>query len=423
MRTIGVVGTALLLLAGVLLGASALLVTQRLGRRRLDPPPSRPGTTPGEAAVESDQPVPHGVTDVLAVLSASTFIVRAGDVVVEASAAAYELGLVRGDRVVLPELADLVRAARRDGDIHDRQLVLTSGRASTATRHVSARVAPLGAALGESLVLVLVDDRTRERRVEAVRRDFTVNVSHELKTPVGALTLLAEAVGEASDDPEAVTRFAQRMRVEAERLGRLVKQVIELSRLQDDELIDEPQRVDVDALIAAALDRTRIDAETRGVSLVGQRSTGLAVRGNTGQLQVALGNLVDNAVVYSPGDTRVTVTVKTVGPNVHITVSDQGIGIAERELERIFERFYRVDPARARATGGTGLGLSIVKHIAASHGGEVRVWSVERTGSSFTLVLPAWTGADAGADADTGAEESPTPAEPSEAADLQEAPS
>lgn len=412
-RTIGTVGTALLLLAGALLGVLALLVTQRLTGWGARAPARGEGDLVATGVGESPaQPqVRAGVIDVLAVLRASAVLVNTREVVVEASAPAYELGLVRGDRLVHPELAELVRLVRRDGEIREIELVLSSGRASTATRHVGARVAPLNA----SLVLVLVDDRTRERRVDAVRRDFTVNVSHELKTPVGALTLLAEAVSEAAEDPQAVQRFAQRMRVEAERLGRLVQQVIELSRLQDDQLLDEPQRVDVDALVAAALDRTRIDAETRRVALVGQSSTGLAVSGNAGQLQVALGNLVDNAVVYSPGDTRVTVTVKRVGSNVHITVSDQGVGIAESELERIFERFYRVDPARARSTGGTGLGLSIVKHIAASHGGEVRVWSVEKTGSSFTLVLPGWI--DLSSDVTQGS----TMSGSSESADLQEA--
>ncbi len=423
MRTIDDVGTALLLLAGALAGAAAVLLTRRLVGRDEPAPASTPMDTDAPEAA-----VAPGVTDVLAILSASAVLVDSGGVVVEASAPAYELGLVRGDRLVQAELVDLVRSVRRDGEIRERELVLTSGRASTAARHVHARVARLD----DQMMVVLIDDRTRERRVDAVRRDFTVNVSHELKTPVGALTLLAEAVGEASDDPEAVQRFAQRMRVEAERLGRLVQQVIELSRLQDDQLLDEPQRVDVDGLVTAALDRTRIDAETRRVGLTGQQNTGLVVAGNAGQLQVALGNLVDNAVVYSPGDTKVTVTAKPVGNNVHVTVSDQGVGIAESELERIFERFYRVDPARARATGGTGLGLSIVKHIAASHGGEVRVWSVERTGSSFTLVLPAWSAAvtpnstgDSTGDstADNTGDSTVTTSDPSASSDLQEAPS
>jgi two-component system sensor histidine kinase SenX3 len=242
----------------------------------------------------------------------------------------------------------------------------------------------------EGLLLVLVEDRTRERRVEEVRRDFVANVSHELKTPVGALALLAEAVAQAADEPDAVRRFAARMEIESHRLGRLVQQVIELSRLQDDELLGEPERVDVDDLIAYALDRSRTDAEAHDIKLAGQNDTGLAVAGSAGQLEVALGNLVENAVAYSDPGSRVAVSVKPVAQTVAITVTDQGIGIPEPELGRIFERFYRVDPARATSTGGTGLGLSIVKHVAASHGGEVRVWSQERTGSSFTLVLPRW---------------------------------
>jgi two-component system sensor histidine kinase SenX3 len=378
-RTIVGVGTGLLLLVGALGGALAVLLTLRLRTFSTAEPPAQ-ATETGNTAV------PDAVTDVLAVLRWAVVLVDADDVVVEASAPAVGMQLVRGDRLSHAELADLVRKVRRDGSIRERELALQGGRWAPE-RHITVRVAPLSS----SLVLLLAEDRTREHRVDAVRRDFAINVSHELKTPVGALTLLAEAVAEAADDPEAVQRFSRRMRVEADRLGRLVQQVIELSRLQDDDLVDEPQRVDVDTLVATALDRTRIDAETRRVSLVGQTDTGLQSRGSAGQLQVALGNLVDNAVVYSPGDTKVSITAKRVADNVHITVSDQGVGIAENELERIFERFYRVDPARARSTGGTGLGLSIVKHVAASHGGEVRVWSVEKTGSSFTLVLPAWS--------------------------------
>ncbi len=374
------------LLVGALLGG--LVVALALWPRRRGGAAQPASASSPPLAADDARPVPAGVAAVLAVLRSSAVLVSPDDIVVKASTPAYELGLVRGDRLVEPGLAEMVRQVRRDGLIRESELVLTGGRGSAAT-HVHARVAPLSS----HLVLVLVEDRTRERRVESVRRDFTVNVSHELKTPVGALTLLAEAVGEAADDPEAVHRFAGRMRVEADRLGRLVQQVVELSRLQDDELLAEPVRVDVDAMVAAALDRAHTDAESRSVELVAQVDAGLAVRGNAGQLEVALGNLVDNAVTYSPDGTRVAVIARAAGDAVHVTVSDQGVGISEDELERIFERFYRVDPARARATGGTGLGLSIVKHVAASHGGEVRVWSVERAGSSFTLVLPAW-GAD-----------------------------
>ena len=370
-----------LLLAGALLG---VLVAAPLGvwwsRRRApaDPPTADP-------APPSDAAVPPGASAVLDVLRSSAVLVAPGDLVVQASEPARELGLVRDDRLVEKQLRQLVAQVRRDRLIREGELVLQSGRLA-APQHLHARVAPLG----PQLVLVLVEDRTREHRVDAVRRDFVANVSHELKTPVGALTLLAEAVAEAADDPEAVERFAGRMRIESQRLARLVQQVIELSRLQDDELLDEPERVDVDTVVAAALDRSRIDAEARHITLVGQTDTGLGVRGNAGQLQVALGNLVENAVTYSDEGARVTVSVKAHDGAVNVTVADQGIGIPETELERIFERFYRVDPARATSTGGTGLGLAIVKHVAASHGGEVRVWSQPRTGSSFTMSLPCW---------------------------------
>ena len=376
----------LLLLAGALIG---LLLAVPMGlwwsRSRSEPTPEPTPTQERGLGVDPTAAVPPGAAAVLGVLRASAVLVGPDDRVVQASASAHQLGLVRDDRLVERELLQLVTYVRRDGLIRESELVLQQGRLSVP-RHLAARVAPLG----QRLVLVLVEDRTRERRVEAVRRDFVANVSHELKTPVGALSLLAEAVGEAAEDPEAVHRFAARMRVESQRLGRLVQQVIELSRLQDDELMDEPERVDVDDLVAAALDRSRTDAEARDITLAGQTDTGLGVRGNAGQLQVALGNLVENAVAYSDDGSRVAVSVKPADGAVSITVSDQGIGIPESELDRIFERFYRVDPARATATGGTGLGLAIVKHVAASHGGEVRVWSQERIGSSFTLALPCW---------------------------------
>ena len=349
----------------------------------------RPATTAAPAVTEplhSHHPsVPDGVAAVLGVLRSAAVLVGPNDEVVSASSPAYEMGVVRGLRLVEGQIIDLVRQVRRDQRIREHELVL-GGRGGTP-RHLVARVAPLGS----SLVLVLAEDRSRERRVEAVRRDFTVNVSHELKTPVGALTLLAEAVGEAADDPDAVQRFSERMIVEANRLGKLVQQVVQLSRLQDDELLEDPERVDVDALIDAALDRAAIGAASRRITLAGRTGTDLTVAGIAGQLEVALGNLVDNAVTYSPEGTRVAVTATLVDGNVHVTVSDQGEGIPAEELERVFERFYRLDPARARSTGGTGLGLSIVKHVAASHGGEVRVWSQEGIGSSFTMVLPAWT--------------------------------
>lgn len=329
--------------------------------------------------------VPAGVAAVLSVLRSSALVVGLDDEVLKASAPAYAMGLVRRSSVGVDELLELVRQVRRDGQIREAELVLRQARGGP--RHVVARVAPLGS----RLVLVLVDDRTRERRVETIRRDFVANVSHELKTPVGALQLLAEAVAEAADDPAAVHRFSARMRTESERLSRLVQQIIELSRLQGDDPLEAVNSVPVDTVIERAIDRVRVDAADKGVKLVSSGVRGYSVLGDGDQLVVALGNLVENAVVYSSAGTTVTVAAKATDGCVDISVTDQGVGIPASELDRIFERFYRVDPARARNTGGTGLGLSIVKHVAATHGGEVRVWSVEGQGSTFTLSVPAWS--------------------------------
>jgi two-component system sensor histidine kinase SenX3 len=240
-------------------------------------------------------------------------------------------------------------------------------------------------------VLVLVEDRTRERRVEAVRRDFVANVSHELKTPVGAIRLLAEATHDAADDPDAVRRFSDRMQTESDRLTTLVQQIIELSRLQGDDPLDSPAAVDVDKVVATAVDTSAIDAAAHDIALVTDGQGGLEVVGNEEQVTAAVVNLVANAVAYSPDHASVVVSTRATPSTVEVSVIDQGIGIPESEVERIFERFYRVDPARHRSTGGTGLGLSIVKHVAATHGGDVRVWSVEGQGSTFTLSLPRHT--------------------------------
>lgn len=326
--------------------------------------------------------LPDGVAAVLSVLRSSAVVVDESDVVLKASAPAFAMGFVRGNSLLSDELADIIRQVRRDGQIRETELIVP--RASGTPRHVTARVAPLGS----RLVLALVEDRTRERQVDAVRRDFVANVSHELKTPVGAMRLLAEAVQDASDDPDAVYRFASRMLTESDRLSRLIQQIIELSRLQGDEPLESPVPVSIDDVVASAVDFVSMTATAKDISVIAEGEEGLKVLGSEKQVGAAVSNLVANAVAYSEPNARVVVTRKRVGHNVEISVIDQGIGIPEGEVERIFERFYRVDPARHRSTGGTGLGLSIVKHVAATHGGDVRVWSVEGQGSTFTLSLP-----------------------------------
>ena len=337
------------------------------------------------APVSPPEPVlPLAVGNVLAVLPSSSVVLDETDAVIKASPTAYALGLVQGDRLLVALLLELARAVRRDGEIREAEFDLPSGKRHEPPLAMSARVAPLGA----RLVLVLVDDRTETRRLEAIRRDFVANVSHELKTPVGALALLAEAVSSASDDPAAVRRFADRMQNESVRLTELVQELIDLSRLQSREAGDQPEPVLVDDLVQAAIDRTRAAAAANRIDVHAGGIQGLKVFGHERQLATALGNVVENAVNYSPQDTRVAIGVGTDGHTVEITVSDQGLGIPEPEKQRIFERFYRIDPARSRSTGGTGLGLSIVKHVVHNHGGEVRVWSVEGSGSTFTIALP-----------------------------------
>jgi two-component system sensor histidine kinase SenX3 len=339
--------------------------------------------------------LPPGIASVLSVLSSSAVVLDNHDRVLSASAAARAFGLVKGDQLMMGELLALARQVRRDGEIREGEIEVSGSAFGGRRTSFAVRVAPLGASVGGGgLILLLAEDQTESRRVEEVRRDFVANISHELKTPVGALALLAETMEEAADDPEAVRRFASRMRQEASRLTYLVQDLITLSRIQAAEPVPDPNPVDLGAVVAEVLDRCRMKASARGIELAescDEELEELEVLGDEDLLVTALRNLVENAVAYSPEKTRVVVSATRDGINAaQISVADQGIGIPERDLERIFERFYRVDPARSRATGGTGLGLAIVKHVVAAHGGKVTVWSKEGVGSTFTLRLPAF---------------------------------
>jgi two-component system sensor histidine kinase SenX3 len=334
--------------------------------------------------------LPVGAVAVLQALRSATVVVDRADRLVRVSPSAYALGALRDGRLALAAVREAVEHVREDGEVRALQIELARGRSRPLI--LSVRVARLS----DELTLVLIDDTTQARRVDDVRRDFLANVSHELKTPVAALSLLAESVLAAPDDAEAVERFAGRMQVEADRLSRLVRELIDLSRVQGDAPLSHAEVIDVEDLVRDATDRTRLPAGAAGIDLVSSVEPALHVYGDREQLVSALKNLIDNALAYSPSRTRVAVAAKKVADRVEISVSDQGIGIPARDIDRIFERFYRVDPARSRATGGTGLGLSIVKHVCANHGGEVDVWSVEGAGSTFTLRLPAQLGASLG---------------------------
>jgi two-component system sensor histidine kinase SenX3 len=368
---------ALVGLAGLAMGLATGLAVRASERAQREIPP--PAASSG---------LPPGIASVLSVLPSSAVVIDSADRVLRASSAARAFGLVRGDRLVVDELLAMARVVRRDGEIRESeiQVVPPRGGGSREGRWFAVRVAPLGL---HGLVLVLAEDLTELRRVEAIRRDFVANVSHELKTPVGALSLLAETVEGAADDAEAVRRFTGRMQQEALRLTSLVQDLITLNRIQGDEPLAELKPVALDDVCAEAIDRVRLKAGAKNIELATGGPSGLSVRGDEELLTTALRNLIDNAVGYSPDNTRVVVVTRQAeDQSVEISVTDQGIGISEADLGRIFERFYRVDPARSRQTGGTGLGLAIVKHVTTKHGGEVTVWSKEGSGSTFTIRLP-----------------------------------
>src|SRR5947209_3859520 len=372
-----VVAVIVALVAGLLLGLGTTLLL--VGRRRRDAPPA-----PARGA-RPERPAQMPADTVLQLLPTAAVLVDPDDRVRLANVAAVAMGIVRGSSVAVPELAQLVRTTRRTRTTQTVDLSLDTGGFPRRMIAIGARAEPLD----DGDVALVVDDLTDSRRLESVRRDFVANVGHEIKTPVGALTLLAEAALDARDDPDAVQHFLTRMQREAQRLSRLVQELLDLSRLQGGEAPPEPVDVSLDAVVDEAIDRARNVAEAKRIQIVRGGDVGLVLSGSEQQLVTALSNLLDNAVAYSAEGTQVAVTVHLRGAAVEIAVKDQGIGIAELDQERIFERFYRVDPARSRVTGRTGLGLAIVKHIVSNHGGQVTVWSRPGAGSTFTVKLPA----------------------------------
>lgn len=315
------------------------------------------------------------------------------DHVVTVNPAARAMGLFRpngrGDELASALVRTAVGQVRRSGDSRVVTLDLPPGADHRpGLVGIDVRITPLAG----GHVMVEATDVTEAHRLDKVRRDFVANVSHELKTPIGALTLLSEALVAATEpatpDLVAMRRFAERIRHESTRLGRLVGDLLELTRLQGAEPLPTLSRVSVDAIVAEVLDRSRTQVAVKGIEIAVTGARGLVVYGNENQLVTALANLVDNAVAYSPERSQINLEIGSSPGWVEIVVTDQGIGIAADDLGRIFERFYRADAARSRATGGTGLGLAIVKHVATNHGGRVDVVSTLGVGSTFTLRLP-----------------------------------
>lgn len=304
--------------------------------------------------------------------------------VLTSSDEAQELDLATGNKLTHANVANFVADAIKNTQSPEGILEIPRSALGTASLALLANLSPIS----NNRYLLIMRDVSDVTRVELVRRDFVANVSHELKTPVGALSLLSEAAAEAADDPAAVRRFALKMQAEAQRLTNLVNDLIDLSRLQSDDPLKKATIASVAHLIDAAVSDVKAVADAKEIELSVKIQTGLQVACVERQLITAIRNLIVNAVHYSSNQTKVAITAEEVDDLIEIRVTDQGIGIPETDQLRVFERFYRIDPARSRATGGTGLGLSIVKHIATGHGGDVILRSIEGKGSTFTLRLP-----------------------------------
>ena len=300
-----------------------------------------------------------------------------------ASEVALSLNIARDEKIQIDSLESLISTARKVDE--------------PITKKIKAK-RPLGIArlnldtwvmrLERGEVLLWAQNNSIVSRVETVRRDFVANISHELKTPVGALSLLAEAIEEAGKDSETIQKFAKRIGPETKRLTNVIRDIIDLSQVQSDDPLATASPVEVDRVINDAIDAVQLLADLHSIEIVQVKSPDVKIMGDEYQLVMAIRNLLSNAITFSPVNSRITVGAKLKDGVVEITVSDQGIGISLENQSRIFERFYRVDPARSRSTGGTGLGLAIVKHVCENHGGEVSIWSVQGQGSTFTMKFP-----------------------------------
>jgi len=325
------------------------------------------------------------LNDLLELTDTDYLIVDAEDTVITSCETVFNIGLVQGNRITSESIRKLVRNARKKNEVIETEVAIPRGSLTNGFHERRVRISTIGR---DGTVAVLIFDDTEARRLDAVRRDFVANISHELKTPIGGISILAEAISEGSDDPELVKNFSERMKIEATRLSHLVQEIIDLSRIQDQNTMQNSEVVSLKKVIEEAIYQSKVRAEKRQVEINFVCEEDIDFFGDRKQLVMAISNLVENAINYSPERTTVNVLLKKNEEIAEITISDQGVGISEEDIDRIFERFYRVDSARSRDTGGTGLGLSIVKHVISNHGGDIQVWSVPGTGSTFTVLLP-----------------------------------
>lgn len=356
-------------LVGGLLGAGALALYQwREGRKH----------------AQANTLVPHRTREVLAALHSGAILVRRDRRAAFSNTPASALGVTRPDGALHPGVADLAEAAwAADAEREDDVIVSRGVLGVDSVVHV--RVTPLS----DDLALAVANDDTERHAAELTRREFAVNVSHELKTPVGALSLLAETIEDNPDDSDMVRSFAKKIRKESRRLTKLIQEIIEISRLQGGESVVDHHEISLADVVHEVCEGAEMHAESKQVTLVTDVRERPTVMGDHDLLVMAVRNLVDNAISYSDDSTHVTVSLEVEAGAAVLKVIDAGIGIEKVDQDRIFERFYRVDDARSRSTGGTGLGLSIVKHVILQHSGTVDVWSKPGVGSTFTIRLTA----------------------------------
>jgi two-component system sensor histidine kinase SenX3 len=333
----------------------------------------------------SGRNVDQKLIDLLELTDTDYLIVDSDDSVITCCETVVNIGLVNGNRVTSEAIRKLIRNARKKAELIETEVAIPRGSLTNGFHERRVRISSIG---HDGTVAVLIFDDTEARRLDAVRRDFVANISHELKTPIGGISILAEALAEANNDPELVKNFSERMQIEATRLSHLVQEIIDLSRIQDQNTMQNSEMVSLNKIIEEAIDQSKVLAGKRHVELNFASEEEVQFFGNRKQLVMAISNLIENAINYSPERTSVNVLLRKNNEVAEISISDQGVGIAEADIERIFERFYRVDSARSRDTGGTGLGLSIVKHVISNHGGDIQVWSDPGTGSTFTVLLP-----------------------------------
>ena len=326
----------------------------------------------------------NSISEVLDVLGPSALILNGTNYVAQATTTALALGLVNGRNLIHKKLLTLVAKARESQEALQIDASLPTGR-----KDVKLFITARAKSIGDGNVLLIVEDRTESHRLDEMRKDFMANISHELKTPIGAVGLLAEAMENSLDQPEILAKLLRNIRKEAKRLSSLVQDIIQLSRIQGTSKIAISKHVNLISVVREAIDRNSWRSEKHNVAIEFEsEKRNVDVIGDAEMLTVAVKNLIENAIIYSNAGSSVAVVIEVANGLAQIRVKDSGIGIGKEDLERVFERFYRADQSRSRETGGTGLGLSIVKHAALMHQGDVQLFSKPGIGSTFTIRLP-----------------------------------